>query len=121
MDKFSIGTDATMHEHIENIQKRNYVIKNSKSLFIPTNLGIALVQSYKKFKDIGIDLTDPSLRAKMEKDMSLVASGVKQKNEIIRNYIDIMKYIYQEIYNRIDVLDKNIHYYLNNPDQLSYT
>ncbi|SOV17927.1 DNA topoisomerase 3, putative [Plasmodium gaboni] len=121
MDKFSIGTDATMHEHIENIQKRNYVIKNSKSLFIPTNLGIALVQAYKKFKDIGIDLTNPSLRAKMEKDMSLVATGVKQKNEIIRNYIDIMKYIYQEIYNRIDVLDKNINFYLNNPEQISYT
>ncbi|SCO93590.1 DNA topoisomerase 3, putative [Plasmodium malariae] len=113
MDKFGIGTDATMHEHIENIQKRNYVIKNSKNLFIPTNLGIALILSYKKFKDIGVDLTEPSLRAKMEKDMSLVASGVKEKNEIIRNYIDIMKYIYQEIYNRIDLLDQNIRFYLN--------
>ncbi|CRH01621.1 DNA topoisomerase 3, putative [Plasmodium relictum] len=116
MDKFKIGTDATMHEHIENIQKRNYVTKNSKSLFIPTNLGIALILSYKKFKDIGVDLTEPSLRAKMEKDMSLVASGTKEKNEIIRNYIDIMKYIYQEIYNRIELLDKSIHYYLKNAE-----
>ncbi|CXJ04484.1 DNA topoisomerase 3, putative [Plasmodium berghei] len=115
MDKYGIGTDATMHEHIENIQKRNYVYKNSKNLFIPTKLGIALILSYKKFKDIGVDLTEPSLRAKMERDMFLVASGEKGKNEIIRNYIDIMKYIYQEIYNRIDLLDENINYYINNP------
>ncbi|ANQ10297.1 DNA topoisomerase [Plasmodium coatneyi] len=113
MDKYGIGTDATMHEHIENIQKRNYVFKNSKNLFIPTNLGIALVLSYKKFKDIGIDLTDPSLRAKMEKDMTLVASGTKDKDETIRNYIDIMKYIYQEMFNRIDLLDEQIKYYLH--------
>ncbi|SCM06242.1 DNA topoisomerase 3, putative [Plasmodium chabaudi chabaudi] len=116
MDKYGIGTDATMHEHIENIQKRNYVYKNSKNLFIPTKLGIALILSYKKFKDIGVDLTEPSLRAKMERDMFLVASGEKGKNEIIRNYIDIMKYIYQEIYNRIDLLDENINYYINNPE-----
>ncbi|SBS85807.1 DNA topoisomerase 3, putative [Plasmodium ovale] len=108
MDKHGIGTDATMHEHIENIQKRNYVVKNVKNLFIPTNLGIALILSYKKFKDIGVDLTDPSLRAKMERDMSLVASGEKEKNQTIQNYIDIMKYIYQEIYNRIDLLDEHI-------------
>ncbi|GAB67598.1 DNA topoisomerase III alpha [Plasmodium cynomolgi strain B] len=113
MDKYGIGTDATMHEHIENIQKRNYVFKNSKNLFVPTNLGIALVLSYKKFKDIGVDLTEPSLRAKMEKDMTLVASGTKEKDETIRNYIDIMKYIYQEIYNRIDLLDEQIKYYLH--------
>ncbi|KMZ91219.1 DNA topoisomerase 3, putative [Plasmodium vivax] len=116
MDKYGIGTDATMHEHIENIQKRNYVFKNKKNLFIPTNLGIALVLSYKKFKDIGVDLTEPSLRAKMEKDMTLVASGTKEKDETIRNYIDIMKYIYQEIYNRIDLLDEQIKHYLNSAE-----
>ncbi|GAW82104.1 DNA topoisomerase 3 [Plasmodium gonderi] len=118
MDKYGIGTDATMHEHIENIQKRNYVFKNSKNLFIPTNLGIALILSYKKFKDLGVDLTEPSLRAKMEKDMTLVASGTKEKNQTIRNYIDIMKYIYQEIYNRIDLLDEYINFYLKGSDSI---
>uniref|UniRef100_A0A8C9GT69 DNA topoisomerase n=1 Tax=Piliocolobus tephrosceles TaxID=591936 RepID=A0A8C9GT69_9PRIM len=113
MDKHGIGTDATMHEHIENIQKRNYVFKNSKNLFIPTNLGIALILSYKLIKDIGIDLTEPELRSNMEKDMSLVASGKKNKNEIISDYIHIMKYIYQKMYERIDILDENMKYYIN--------
>ncbi|VWU51342.1 DNA topoisomerase 3, putative [Hepatocystis sp. ex Piliocolobus tephrosceles] len=113
MDKHGIGTDATMHEHIENIQKRNYVFKNSKNLFIPTNLGIALILSYKLIKDIGIDLTEPKLRSNMEKDMSLVALGKKNKNEIISDYIHIMKYIYQKMYERIDILDENMKHYIS--------
>lgn len=112
MDRYNIGTDATMHEHIENIQKRNYAFKNESSYFIPTNLGLALVLSYKKFSDIGIDLTEPWLRARMERDMALVAEGVKKKEEVVTKYVEIMKYIYQEIFNRIEVLDQQMHLHL---------
>lgn len=113
MDRYNIGTDATMHEHIENIQKRNYAFKNEKSFFIPTNLGLALILSYRKFSDIGIDLTEPWLRARMEKDMALVAEGFKKKEEVITKYVEIMKYIYQEIFNRIEVLDQQMHCHLS--------
>jgi DNA topoisomerase-3 len=45
MEKNQIGTDSTIHEHIENIQKRNYAMK-SYNTFKPTNVGAALVQTY---------------------------------------------------------------------------
>lgn len=45
MEKNEIGTDSTIHEHIENIQKRKYVIKSNNTLK-PTNLGASLVQTY---------------------------------------------------------------------------
>lgn len=48
MDKLQIGTDATIHEHVKTIQDWEYVIKNSESWFIPTQLGIALILAYQE-------------------------------------------------------------------------
>jgi len=45
MDQNGIGTDATIHEHIKNVQERGYVMKNGQSL-IPTPIGINLVEAY---------------------------------------------------------------------------
>jgi len=42
MDKYGIGTDATIHEHISKIQKRNFAQQTNKQ-FKPTQLGLALV------------------------------------------------------------------------------
>lgn len=42
MDKNGIGTDATMHEHIQKVQDRYYAIKRPDFTFIPTNLGKAI-------------------------------------------------------------------------------
>jgi DNA topoisomerase-3 len=46
MEKNNIGTDSTIHEHIENIQKRNYAVKENNT-FKPTNLGASLILAYK--------------------------------------------------------------------------
>ena len=46
MDKHGIGTDATIHEHIAKIQKRDFATCQNK-LFRPTKLGLALVIGYK--------------------------------------------------------------------------
>ena len=69
MDTNGIGTDATIHEHIKNIQERNYVVKQGQA-FIPTQIGICLVEVY---ESIGIELYKPYLRAQMENDMKLIA------------------------------------------------
>ena len=47
MEKNQIGTDSTIHEHIQTIQKRQYAVKTSNT-FKPTDLGAALVQGYRK-------------------------------------------------------------------------
>ena len=45
MDKEGIGTDATISEHITTILKRNYAEKNPAGRFVPTNIGLALVET----------------------------------------------------------------------------
>ena len=45
MDKEGIGTDATISEHIATILKRNYAEKNLAGRFVPTNIGLALVET----------------------------------------------------------------------------
>ncbi|EKX73240.1 DNA topoisomerase III, putative [Theileria equi strain WA] len=102
MNKNGIGTDATMHEHIQKIQDRHYAVKNEKLRFIPTNLGKALYNAFKEYTASSIDLTKPALRAHMERDMSDIACGLKNKEDVVRVYADLMRDIYLEIANQPD-------------------
>ena len=45
MNNTGIGTDATIHEHIKNVQEREYARKQGISL-VPTRLGLSLVEVY---------------------------------------------------------------------------
>lgn len=78
MDKNGIGTDATIHEHIKNVQEREYCTKRGVSL-VPTPLGVSLVEVY---KSIGVELYKPYLRAQMEADMKAIAEGTRPKQVI---------------------------------------
>ena len=44
MDRNGIGTDATIAQHITTIQQRAYASKDNNQKFLPTKLGIALVE-----------------------------------------------------------------------------
>lgn len=59
MEERKIGTDSTIHEHIKNIQERQYAIKESDE-FKPTKLGASLVNAYRQ---INSELCNPLLRA----------------------------------------------------------
>lgn len=48
MDRNGIGTDATIAQHITTIQDRSYAIKDTGQKFLPTKLGIALVEGYNR-------------------------------------------------------------------------
>ena len=48
MDRNGIGTDATIAQHIATIQERSYAIKDAQQKFLPTKLGIALVEGYNR-------------------------------------------------------------------------
>ncbi|EQB60754.1 dna topoisomerase iii [Vairimorpha apis BRL 01] len=48
MDKNGIGTDATIHEHINKILIRKYV-KKVGNLIVPEKLGIGLIKGYREF------------------------------------------------------------------------
>ena len=49
MDRNGIGTDATIAQHISTIQDRAYATKDAQQKFLPTKLGIALVEGYNRF------------------------------------------------------------------------
>ena len=48
MDRNGIGTDATITQHISTIQDRAYATKDHQQKFLPTKLGIALVEGYNR-------------------------------------------------------------------------
>ena len=48
MDRNGIGTDATIAQHISTIQDRAYATKDAQQKFLPTKLGIALVEGYNR-------------------------------------------------------------------------
>lgn len=48
MDRNGIGTDATIAQHISTIQERKYAEKDGNQRFLPTKLGIALVEGYNR-------------------------------------------------------------------------
>jgi DNA topoisomerase III len=71
MEKNQIGTDATIHEHIETIQNRKYAFKNGNT-FKPTNLGAAIIVTY---KGLGLPLEDCHIRRLIEQRMDKIAIG----------------------------------------------
>ena len=82
MDREGIGTDATIATHIKTIQTREYV-KVEDRHFVPTKLGLALVQGYDV---MGYALSQPKLRAEMERDMKCIAQGQKTKGEVVARH-----------------------------------
>ncbi len=49
MEKYGIGTDASMAVHINNICERRYVsVQEKRRYMVPTNLGIVLIHGYQK-------------------------------------------------------------------------
>ncbi|EKX55025.1 hypothetical protein GUITHDRAFT_156833 [Guillardia theta CCMP2712] len=92
MDSHGIGTDATIAEHITKVQQRDYAIKSDSQQFSPTSLGKSLVTSYEA---IGLELARPHFRARMEQDMTKIASGQTSARVVIEEWMEIMKPIFQ--------------------------
>ncbi|KAG0417016.1 DNA topoisomerase 3 [Dictyocoela roeselum] len=102
MDKNGIGTDATIHEHIAKIQKRRYAIKKFNKL-VPTNLGTALILGYEK---IGLQISYPGLRCKLEADLKKVCRNEKNPNILLKEEIDIYKSVYRQIEGGIEEISQ---------------
>ena len=99
MEKAGIGTDATIPQHIKTIQDRDYVLLTKDDRFSPTPVGLAL---YKAFKEIGLSVTEPELRAKMKRGLKSIADGEKRKEEIIGECLEEMYGFYMYTESNID-------------------
>jgi len=80
MEKNNIGTDSTIHEHIETIQKRNYAIKNNNT-FKPTSLGASLIIAY---RNLGMKIAECDIRRMMEQNMEKIAQGQMTHDDATR-------------------------------------
>lgn len=94
MDKEGIGTDATISEHIATILKRNYAEKNPANRFLPTNIGLALVETYMYLE---LPLYKPFLRAHMEQECSRICDGSVHFQEVIDSCIGEMVSVYSMV------------------------
>lgn len=110
MDRNGIGTDATIAQHITTIQEREYVVKDANMRFLPTKLGIALVEGY---NSIGYQLNKPDLRRETEAECNLVAAGHKTKDEIMLPLLTKMKQCYEVTTQEADKIDQAVARHFN--------
>ncbi|KAF3490485.1 DNA topoisomerase [Arthroderma uncinatum] len=116
MDANGIGTDATMAEHIAKIKVREYVATRQRGggggrggveEFIPTKLGVALVEGYDNVV-AGLpdcpSLTKPFLRKEMELRMGDICAGTKTKAEIVTQNVRMYREVFTHTQRRIDLL-----------------
>lgn len=96
MEKHGIGTDATHAEHIETIQKRNYVKKLPRTgRFCPTKLGLALYDGYRSMEYS--HLIKPDLRRRLEEDLVRICENNIEARDVARRYIDEHKVIFDKV------------------------
>ena len=111
MDANGIGTDATMAEHISKIKERDYVAtaprggggRNTVQEFIPTKLGVALVEGY---DNLGLDISvsKPFLRKEMELKMKAICEGRKSKTEVVQESLEQYREVFVKTQRGIQVL-----------------
>jgi DNA topoisomerase-3 len=105
MDRNGIGTDATIAQHISTIQNREYATKDANQRFLPTKLGIALVEGY---NSMGYQLNKPDLRRETEAECNLVAAGRKPKNEVVTAMLAKMRQCYATASQEAQKLDEAV-------------
>jgi DNA topoisomerase-3 len=108
MDKNGIGTDATIATHIATIQTREYVTKDASNRFVPTPLGLALVEGY---NTMGYQLNKPQLRAAIEADCQRVARGELSKVEAVNRCLATMRACFITCQREAEKLDRSVERY----------
>lgn len=114
MDANGIGTDATMAEHIAKIKERQYVATrqrggrgNAPQEFIPTQLGVALVEGYDNIV-MGLpecpSLSKPFLRKEMELRMRDICEGTKSRKDVVTESLEMYRGVFGQTLRRIELL-----------------
>ena len=94
MDANGIGTDATIADHIDKIILRNYIVRRKSGkteIFIPTSLGISLIQAFDKILVDRISLSKPFLRRALEGFLVRISNGEISKLDVINQLLPLYK------------------------------
>ncbi|ORX86072.1 prokaryotic type I DNA topoisomerase, partial [Anaeromyces robustus] len=91
MEKYGIGTDASMAVHIASICNRNYVnVQGTRRSLIPTRLGIVLIHGYPD----------------MEKRIGLIAEGKAQFDSVLHDEIELYRSKFEWFVKKITNMDE---------------
>lgn len=87
---------------------------NGMEEFIPTNLGVALIEGYDK---VGFEenLSKPFLRKELEIRLKQVCEGTKTKEEVVREEVAQYKRVFTQTQERIEVLKRACRQYIFAP------
>lgn len=99
MDANGIGTDATIADHIEKIVLRNYITRRKigrTETFIPTSLGISLIEAFDAILIDRISLLKPFLRRAMEGFLQKISRGEITKQGVISQLLPLYKEAFLE-------------------------
>lgn len=110
MDKNGIGTDATIHEHINTVLSRKYCFKKGQ-LFVPSLLGLGL---YNAFNNFHKELFYPNRRQLLEKQLVDICNGEENDDEVFEQNNKEMKKVYIKLEKTKEDLQNNFIDYLNN-------
>jgi DNA topoisomerase-3 len=102
MEKNGIGTDASIPVHINNICERNYVRLERDRRMAPTNLGIVLVHGYQR---IDADLCKPKMRSQVEEQLSLIALGKANYQDVLKHTLDIFELKFHFFVQNVQLMD----------------
>eukprot|EP00892_Ulva_mutabilis_P010500 jgi/Ulvmu1/7822/UM004_0051.1 len=81
MDRFGIGTDATVSDHIAKQQERGYAIKDNNQQFEPTTMGEALIGAY---DGMGLKAVyDAETRGHFEEQLKSIVRGTKSLDAVL--------------------------------------
>jgi len=121
MDANGIGTDATMAEHITKIQERLYVntrpstggARNRVQEFIPTTLGVALIEGYDNV-GLGVSVSKPFLRKEMELKMKAICEGRRSRSDVVQESLDQYREVFIKTSQQISTLKDAVTKYVVN-------
>lgn len=77
MEELGLGTKATRHSIIQNLYERGYIIGDPP---VPTALGVAVAETIMSYMT---KIAEPDMTAELEKDMTDIAEGKKEKASVV--------------------------------------
>uniref|UniRef100_A0A0A9WRY3 DNA topoisomerase n=1 Tax=Lygus hesperus TaxID=30085 RepID=A0A0A9WRY3_LYGHE len=109
MEKHGIGTDATHAEHIETIKSRFYVGLENNTYFVPSAIGMGLVEGY---DTMGFAMSKPDLRAELEGDLKKICDGVRRPEDVLREQVAKYKELFRIAKEQVNKIDAAVGKYI---------